>query len=124
MAYSQTLNIVVGDTLPVLTFTVRDSNTAASGQTLDPNEQTTWAPIDLTGAAVKLLVREVGNTDDAPVELAGTLTDADGGVVAVAFDADTFPAAGVYEGELQITFAGGGIQTVVDLIKFKVRAEF
>lgn len=124
MAYSQTLNLVVGDTLPVLTFTVRDSNTAASGQTLDPNEQSTWAPINLTGATVALFVREVGNTTDAPVELAGTLITPADGTVAVAFDADTFPEAGVYEGELEITFSGGGVQTVGDLIKFKVRAEF
>ena len=35
MAYSETLNLVVGDTLPELNFTLKDSNTAASGTTLD-----------------------------------------------------------------------------------------
>ena len=34
MAYSET-KLVVGDTLPELTITLKDSNTAASGQTLD-----------------------------------------------------------------------------------------
>ena len=47
MAYSDTLNLVTGDTLPELTFTLRDSNAAASGQTLDPNNSATWAPIDV-----------------------------------------------------------------------------
>ena len=32
--------------------------------------------------------------------------------------------AGDYEGEIQITFADGTIQTVYDLLKFKVRADF
>ena len=36
MAYSETIKLVKGDTLPELTITLKDSNTAASGQTLDP----------------------------------------------------------------------------------------
>ena len=35
MAYSDTIKLVVGDNLPELTFTLKDSNTAASGQALD-----------------------------------------------------------------------------------------
>ena len=62
MAYSSTIKLVVGDTLPELTFTLKDSNTAASGQTLDIEDSTTWAPIDLTSGTVKLRVREVGKT--------------------------------------------------------------
>ena len=38
MAYSANLKLVVGDTLPELTITLKDSNTAASGQTLDPRK--------------------------------------------------------------------------------------
>jgi hypothetical protein len=33
-------------------------------------------------------------------------------------------AAGDYEGEIQITFSDGQIQTVYDLLKFKVRSDF
>jgi len=35
-----------------------------------------------------------------------------------------FPSAGTYEGEIEITFSGGGKQTVNDLVKFKVRDDF
>ena len=49
MAYASTIKLVVGDTLPELNFTLKDSNTAASGKTLDPEDSTTWAPIDVTG---------------------------------------------------------------------------
>lgn len=123
MAYSQTLELVAGDSLPALTFTLRDSNTAASGAVLDPNEPTTWDPIDVTGASVALKIREVGSTTLTDT-LTGTIIDGPAGVVAVEFDVTTFADAGTYEGELEITFSGGGIQTIVDLIKFKVRAEF
>jgi hypothetical protein len=32
--------------------------------------------------------------------------------------------AGTFEAEIEITFASGGIQTVNDLIKLKVRSDF
>ena len=62
MAYSDTIKLVVGDTLPELTFNLKDSNSAASGQTLDIEDSTTWAPIDLTNGTVKLRIREAITT--------------------------------------------------------------
>jgi hypothetical protein len=44
MAYSETLNFVTGDTLPALTLTLKDKNSAASGSTLDPDNSATWEP--------------------------------------------------------------------------------
>lgn len=123
MAYSQTLNVVTGDTLPALTFTLRDSNQAAAGATLDENDQSTWAPIDITGATITLRVREIGATELSD-SIVGTVIDGEEGKVMVDFEDTTFAAAGQYEGELEVTFEGGGVQTVVDLIKFKVRASF
>lgn len=123
MAYSDTLNLVTGDTLPELTFTMRDSNTAASGKVLDPNDETTWAPINLTGASVKLRIRELGSTA-VKSTLTCTVTDAANGKVATDFPAGTLDTSGIFEGELEVTFAGGGIQTVYDLIKLKVRSDF
>ena len=40
------------------------------------------------------------------------------------FPSDTFPAAGLYEAEVELTKSSGDIQTVVDLIKFNVREDF
>ena len=64
-------------------------------------------------------------TDDTtglPVDITGTAGQ-------VAFYPASAPAmlqgeAGDYEGEIQITFADGQIQTVYDLLKFKVREDF
>lgn len=123
MAYSDTLKLVAGDTLPELTLTLRDSNAAASGKTLDPNNSATWAPIDVTGATVRLRLRELGNTT-VKSTLVCTVTDGTGGKVVTDFPAGTLNTSGTFEGEIEITFSSGGIQTVYDLIKLQVRGDF
>ena len=60
MAYYDTIQLVKGDTLPEINFTLRDSNTAADGTILDELDASTWAPIDLTGATVRLKFRALG----------------------------------------------------------------
>lgn len=121
--YSQTLEIVTGDTLPAMVFTLRDSNRAAAGMTLDENNESTWAPIDITDAVVRLRVRTIGSIELADTRT-GTIVDGPAGTVSIEFASSTFEDPGTYEGELEITFPSGGIQTVVQLIKFKVREGF
>lgn len=123
MAYSQTLNLVTGDTLPELTFTLKDSQEAASGSILDSEDSSTWAPINVTGATVRLRIRELGSST-VKSTLTCTVTDGGNGKVATDFPAGTLDTAGTFEGELEITFASGGIQTVYDLVKLKVRSDF
>ena len=68
-------------------------------------------------------------TDDitgAPVDISGVTNGPAG---QVAFYPASAPemlqgAAGDYEGEIEITFADSQIQTVYDLLKFKVREDF
>jgi len=123
MAYSDTLNLVTGDTLPELTFTLKDSNTAAEGKTLDPNDEATWAPVNLTGAQVRLRIRELGSTT-VKSTLTCTVSEPTAGKVITDFPEGTLDTAGIFEAELEITFASGGKQTVNDLIKLKVRSDF
>ena len=123
MAYSETIKLVKGDTLPELTITLKDSNTAASGQTLDPEDSDTFAPIDITGGTVRVRVREIGETTILKT-ITASITDASGGKVAMLFPSDTFPDAGVYEAEVEFTKSDGNIQTVNDLIKLSVRDDF
>mgnify|MGYP001465507397 FL=1 len=122
MAYSETVKFVTGDSLPEVTVNLKDSNTAASGKVLDENDNTTWAPINLTGASVKMRIREVGS-DTITKTLTMTITDAANGKAATDFPS-TFTTPGVFEGEVEITFSTGGIQTIYDLIKFNVRGDF
>ena len=103
MAYSSTLNLVTGDTLPELTFTLKDSSTAATGQTLDSSDSDTWAAIGLTGATVRLRIREVGTTTVLST-LTCTVTNASGGQVTTNFPAGTLTKEGTFEGEIEILF--------------------
>jgi hypothetical protein len=121
VSYSETINLVVGDTLPALTLTIRDRNTAASGMTLKPSDPTTWAPVNVTGATVRLFIRKAGETGAPSATLTCTVTNGAGGIVVTDFPSGTLDEAGIFDAEVQITFSGGGIQTLVDLIKLKVR---
>lgn len=123
MAYSETINLVTGDTLPELTFTLKDSNQAADGKKLDQNNSDTWDPVTLTGANVILRIREVGSTA-LKTTLVCTVQDPVLGTVTTNFPEGTLDKAGTFEGEIEVTFPGGGKQTVHDLIKLKVREDF
>lgn len=123
MAYSQTLNLVVGDNLPELTLTLKDSNSAASGYTLDPDNSDTWDPIDITGATVRLRLREVGTTTVTST-LTCSITSPTNGVAITNFPTGTLTKAGVFEGEVEIEFGNGNKQTVYDLLKLKIRDDF
>jgi len=123
MAYSDTLYLVAGDTLPELTLTLKDSNTAATGRNLDADNSDTWAPIDVTGASVKLRIRALGSTS-IKATLSCTVADGVAGEVITDFPEGTLDEAGTFECEVEITFASGGVQTVYDLIKLKVRSDF
>lgn len=123
MAYSDTINLVKDDTAPVLTVTLKDSNEAATGLTLDPDNAATWKPIDLTGATVQMFFRQLGTTTVKDT-ITGAITNASGGEVTIGWNASSLDTAGTYEGEIQVTLGSGKIQTVFDKIKFKVRADF
>lgn len=123
MAYSETINLVTGDTLPELTFTLKDSNQAVDGKKLDQNNSDTWDPVTLTGANVILRIREVGSTA-LKTTLVCTVQDPVLGTVTTNFPEGTLDKAGTFEGEIEVTFPGGGKQTVHDLIKLKVREDF
>ena len=47
-----------------------------------------------------------------------------GGVCTCLFPSGTWTAAGTFEGELEFTKSDNNIQTVQDLVKFKVRDDF
>jgi len=123
MAYLTTIDLVQNDQLPEISVDLKDSNTAASGQTLDPDDATTFAPINLTGGSVRMRVRTVGSTSLIDT-LVGTITDAANGKCTFVFTSSTLANTGVLEGEIEITDSASRTQTVVDLIKFKVRAQF
>ena len=118
MAYSDTIKYVVGDTKPVITVTVKDSNTAESGFTLDAQNPATWDVISIASSTVKLFLRKVGSTT-----LSGGSPSSDG-TVTFTPATSTFATAGTYEGEIEVTYDDGTVMTINDLLKFNVRDEF
>lgn len=106
------IKLVQGDTRPALVCTITDD--------------TTGAPISLAGSVVRLKFRAVGATS-LTATVTGSVTDGPNGVV-VFFPA-TAPEmlageAGDYEGEIEITYPDSTVQTVYDVLKFKLREDF
>ena len=108
---SEKIKLVQGDTRPQIQTTLTDD--------------TTGLPIDITGATCLMKFRAVG-ADVLTDTLNGVVTNGPQGVVVFMWNAMTLDCEpGDYEGEIEITFpSGAGRQTVYDLLKFKVRAEF
>jgi hypothetical protein len=106
------IRLVRNDTRPALVCTITDD--------------TTNAPIDITGATVLLKFRQAG-AEVLQATVAGAVTDGPAGEVVF------YPASapemlqgepGDYQGEIEITFPDGQIQTVFDLLRFGIRQDF
>ena len=124
MAYFETINLVQGDTKPQLNFTLRDSKTAVAGKTLDEDDSSTWAVINITGYSIELKFRALNSTTALFTETLG-ITSAAGGTCYMIWPADSLDiTAGIYEGELELTDGSSKVQTVYDKLKFKVREQF
>lgn len=107
---SDIIKLVQGDTLPTITVTLTDEFTGAA--------------VDITGAAVVVKFRAM-NTTTVLSTLTGTLVTPASGIFSFSFPAPALDVAdGLYEGEIEVTFSGGAIQSVYDLLKFRVRADF
>lgn len=109
---AEKIKLVQGDTKPALVCNITDEITGNA--------------IALTGATVLLKFRAVGAAA-LTATVTGSITDGPNGQVA--FYPASAPAmllgeAGDYEGEIQITFADTTVQTVYDLLKFKLREDF
>jgi len=109
---AEKIKLVQGDTKPALVCNITD--------------ETTGLPIGLTGATVRLKFRAAGATT-LTATVTGSVTDGPNGQVVF------YPASapemlqgepGDYEGEIEITFGDSTVQTVYDLLKFKVREDF
>lgn len=125
---AEKIKLVQGDTRPALVVSLTDQNSGA--------------PLGLNGCTCVLFFREVGvpailatltgTTLPGIVQSDGTLSftapyNLSGAGGRVQFNwgqGDLNQPAGDYEGEIQITFPDGTVQTVYDLLKFKVREEF
>ena len=124
MAYYEEINLVAGDSKPEINFTLKDSNTAAAGLTLDPDDSATWGIIDITDPTVTVKFRALGGSTVLDTMTCIKVVPA-AGTCYMPWGSDTLDvAAGTYEGEISLTYTSGGILTLFDRLKFKVRDDF
>lgn len=104
--------LVQGDTAPPLNVTLTDANTESA--------------INISGATVRLKFRALGS-ETLRSTITGSVTDGAAGQVSFFWSDDPTALAGDagdYEAEIEVTYSDGTIQTVYDLLKFKLRQEF
>lgn len=107
---AEKIKLVRGDTRPQLLLTLTNE--------LDDT------PIDLTGATLVMRFRQAGSSTVLDT-LTGNVVNGPTGKVVFLWNLTTLDVeAGDYEGEIEITFPSLEVQTVYELLKFRVRQDF
>lgn len=126
---AEKIKLVAGDSRPQLIFSITDQDT---GVPMNFSESET---------VVRVKLREAGATDIKATMTCGKLigvvntdgtvdysapynTPGSGGRVYMDWEPGALNTAGEYEAEIEIQFPDGTIQTVYDLLKFRVREQF
>jgi hypothetical protein len=121
------IKLVQGDTKPTLLVDVKDANT---GLPIDISTSTTRLKIrmstatsikeTLTGTLLPGLTATDGSVSTtAPYDVAGF-----GGRVGFSWSSTSLDTAGDMLGEVEVTFSDNSIQSVYEVLKFKVREQF
>lgn len=106
---TEKIKLVQGDNLPYIRVALKNADET---------------PMDVSDATVVVKFRATGSTDTLSVINCTFVTDGTDGLVVFNFPGTTLSVpAGLYEGEIEIDFAGQ-IQTVYNLLKFQVREDF
>jgi hypothetical protein len=109
--YSHTIKLVRNDTLPEINLTLID--------------ETTEDPIDLTNAtSIVLKFREENSSTVKTTIPMYTVAPATSGAVYMQWPVGALDTAGIFTGEIEITYSSGGIQTVFSELKFEVREDY
>ena len=102
--------LVKDDTSPQLQVTVTREDTGAA--------------VTLASATTRLKFR-AAETTTILATLTGAAGDLANGVVVFTFGSgDLNQSAGAYEGEIEVTFADGSVETVFEVVNFTLRADF
>ena len=125
---STRIRLVRGDTKPIIIVSLTDDTT---GDPIGVNSATVRMYFRATGDQ-NILATIVGNLLPGRVNTDGSIDTASpydtpgaGGRVQFVWQPGNLDQeAGSYEGEIEITNADGSVQTVYDLLKFKLREDF
>lgn len=93
--------------------------------TLDPEDSSSWDPIDISDPTVTVIFRKIGTTINLATLACTKVAPYTGGECFMTWGTTTLDvAAGLYEGEIVLTYDSGAVQTLFDRLKFKVRDDF
>jgi hypothetical protein len=107
---AEKIKLVQGDTRPYIKATLRDADGTA---------------INVQGATVRFKFRASGDATTLFTVVCSKPNNGVDGLVMFNFPTGSLLVdPGNYEGELEIDYGGNDIQTVYDLLKFSVRAQF
>ena len=116
------VKLVQGDSMPGVKFTIRDSNSAAAGQELDPKDPSTWAVVPLVGANVFATASYSGSTKIIGQIPCVVASSPEGEVILNFKDTAVVAEEGDYDVEVTVEYAGGRSQTIYNFIEVSVRA--
>lgn len=106
-------------------YLVKDDNAPQVKATITREDD--GSIVDLTGCTVVLKFRKKGSTTTL-FTLSGVNNPATNyakGIVLFSFGAtDLDLESGYYEGEIEITYPAGTVETIYELLNFKLRADF
>lgn len=122
--YGSVIKLVRGDALGEVTFTLKDSNKAATGKTLDSSDPDTWAPLDLTDATVFLKLRPEGSTTVKTTILLYVAEPFNEGKVFFAWTPEALDTAGMFTGEIEINYANSKVLTVYKELRLQIREDY
>jgi len=105
------IKLVRNDNRPEIVLTITDEGTGL--------------PMNLAGATEVVKFRKAGTTATLATLACTHVTDGTDGKTRFKFNGAALDVdAGLYEGEIEITHSDGDVQTVFELLKFKLREEF
>ncbi len=106
-----TYQLVKDDTAPQIKATITRDDTGSA--------------IDLTGATIRMYFRAKGGSSILFTLTAPVTGDYSSGIVLFSFSSGNLNIdEGYYEGEIEITYSGGTVETVYKVLDFYVRGDF
>ena len=107
---AEKIKLVQGDTKPQIKVTLTD--------------ETTGDAVDISNSTPRLKFR-ASNTTEVLTTMVGTVTDGPAGICVFVWPSGALDVEpGDYEGEIEVTFEDETVQSVYDLLKFKLRQDF
>ena len=106
-----TYQLVKDDTAPQIKATLTREDTGSA--------------IDLTGATIRMYFRAKGGSSILFTLTAPVTSDYSSGIVLFSFSSGNLNIdEGYYEGEIEITYSNGTVETVYKVLDFYVRGDF